>query len=991
MQVVEVEEDLPKFLIVGESEIAIALARNLLSGGCRVFFLNDRADISAPNLYKISREQISRISQEIQYILFDKEPNYRLEFEIKEHLPNSKLIYLNPRSIKEQSYMLFSPFIYGPGITDHSFGFLALNEKNIIEERILIFPENIDQDIRPIFVADVVEIIEKIMFSRPPENLILLYGKETISLIRFLGNLKARIKINLQAKYLEQKLTFRLPRAGRVETGTTPLEKGIIETANFLNAAIISFEPKQKPAPSLPTNPVPPSPSPFFPPQREKVIATPPKHIPMVNQLGEEDETDFALNNNFIKRVYHQNLEYLKQNDLYGASRKKDLAKSAEKSFAAKINYKWERLNQLMKKVKNFRPKIHGDKDTKIGPLFKKIVFLILTSIFIAAFPYLMFMVSISASLFFLKQSGESFANYNFSQSSKFLSLGNVSLKIGKFLNNNLIKYYYFAANKPEAYKNIGLLIDLEEKSGLILKNSQNVFSSVSTTLPFVLDQKERDLDIDSQLQDMAVAITTAKGDLSSTVAALKHEIPHLPWFLKFKNNEYYSFINKFPIFYQEINQAEAVFREIPTILGKNEKKTYAILFQNNMELRATGGFIGSFALMSFEKEKLTDFSVFDVYDADGQLKGKVAPPPEILHYLGQPDWFLRDSNVSPDFPTFAPQAEWFLEKEMMAKVDGVFAIDISFAESLLNITGPISLPDYKETVNSQNLFEKAEKQAEQEYFPGSKNKKDYLGSLGREMWNKVLSLPKNDFVKLFKLMKDAGEKRHLQVYFNEDSLQKLSLMYKLDGSFISGKKQYLNIVENNYGANKANYFVKRDIFHVVHLLPDGFVEQNLKIQYENLSPLAMWPTGIYKPYVKVYMNRDTLFKDLEFQGKKAKLSDFLNEFVLKDLKPTEQLVLQGEENDKQYFGTFFEIPISARREINLSYQSKTADISNLKNFELYLQKQAGVVGDNYHLTVLFPDALAAKSNLPASLAARGKLEYNLNTEKDIDLKINFQ
>jgi len=38
----------------------------------------------------------------------------------------------------------------------------------------------------------------------------------------------------------------------------------------------------------------------------------------------------------------------------------------------------------------------------------------------------------------------------------------------------------------------------------------------------------------------------------------------------------------------------QAVAKSLPVILGADKTRTYLIMFQNNMELRPTGGFIGS-------------------------------------------------------------------------------------------------------------------------------------------------------------------------------------------------------------------------------------------------------------------------------------------------------------------------------------------------------------------------------------------------------------
>ena len=86
----------------------------------------------------------------------------------------------------------------------------------------------------------------------------------------------------------------------------------------------------------------------------------------------------------------------------------------------------------------------------------------------------------------------------------------------------------------------------------------------------------------------------------------------------------------------EKIEIARDLLPILPQVLGVKEKKSYLFLLQNNMELRATGGFIGSYALAIFENGRLLDFQVEDVYTADGQLKGHVEPPEPIKKYLGE-------------------------------------------------------------------------------------------------------------------------------------------------------------------------------------------------------------------------------------------------------------------------------------------------------------------------------------------------------------------
>jgi hypothetical protein len=111
---------------------------------------------------------------------------------------------------------------------------------------------------------------------------------------------------------------------------------------------------------------------------------------------------------------------------------------------------------------------------------------------------------------------------------------------------------------------------------------------------------------------------------------------------------------------------AKAILATTPEVIGLGGRRKYAVLFQNNMELRATGGFIGSLAILSFENGKLYDMPIFDVYDADGQLKGR--RPPARSDILGEANWYLRDSNFDPDFPR-APGEPSGLSKNRSTKI----------------------------------------------------------------------------------------------------------------------------------------------------------------------------------------------------------------------------------------------------------------------------------------------------------------------------------
>src|SRR3989344_1625252 len=171
---------------------------------------------------------------------------------------------------------------------------------------------------------------------------------------------------------------------------------------------------------------------------------------------------------------------------------------------------------------------------------------------------------------------------------------------------------------------------------------------------------------------------------------------------------------------------------------GFSGTQSYLVLFQNSMELRPTGGFVGSVGKLTMVDGLVADFTIFDVYELDGQLRGHVDPPDPIRTLLSQEHWYLRDSNWDPDFFESGQRAAWFYEKETGQSVDGVIAVTTAFVTELLRASGPIVLSDYNDRITSDNFLGKALYYTKSDFFPGSTPQKDFLGSLARGIFERL-------------------------------------------------------------------------------------------------------------------------------------------------------------------------------------------------------------------------------------------------------------
>ena len=147
----------------------------------------------------------------------------------------------------------------------------------------------------------------------------------------------------------------------------------------------------------------------------------------------------------------------------------------------------------------------------------------------------------------------------------------------------------------------------------------------------------------------------------------------------------------------------------------------YLVLFQNERELRPTGGFLGSFAEVEIGwgghlKAIQVETNIYRRDHAYAAKLGREAPEP-MREFLGETPWALRDSNWALDFPEAAQEVSWFYSHEGGREVDGVIALDARLLERLLKLTGPITLVDYDTELTAENVVDQLMNEIEQDYW----------------------------------------------------------------------------------------------------------------------------------------------------------------------------------------------------------------------------------------------------------------------------------
>ena len=425
-----------------------------------------------------------------------------------------------------------------------------------------------------------------------------------------------------------------------------------------------------------------------------------------------------------------------------------------------------------------------------------------------------------------------------------------------------------------------------------------------------------------------------------------------------------------------DTRQVIVLFSNLPKILGVGQSKTYLVLFQNNMELRPTGGFIGSYGLLTFDDGRLSDMVVSDVYSADGQLNGHVEPPAPIKKYLNEANWWLRDSNWDPDFPTSAKRAEWFLDKEISKEVDGVVAIDLSPVKDILKYTGPIFLSDFNMNITSDNLYTNTQAEAQDNFFPGSRAKASFLTALSRNLISDIGKLNTQQKIGVLKSLYLALVQRHFQIFLHDDASQAAIAALGWNGSVSypdCGQGCYpdlIGVVEANLGDNKANYFIQRQTSLQVDLKP-GEIDRKLILTLKDSANQALGPSGVYKVYIRLLIPADSELTRISAINGQNQVN----------LSP-EISVTEG----RQEVGVWVQVLNGDTRSFIFDWKNIISP-GSYSSYGLYVRKQAGI--DSDPLSVLVnTEGLSASTDSRFTLTRSGGYSYNTNLIQDLFAKL---
>ena len=394
------------------------------------------------------------------------------------------------------------------------------------------------------------------------------------------------------------------------------------------------------------------------------------------------------------------------------------------------------------------------------------------------------------------------------------------------------------------------------------------------------------------------------------------------------------------------VSDAKPLLESTPYILGKDKPRRYLVLFQNDAELRPTGGFMTGYAVVEVNKGKISTIESDDIYKLDERFPKRIpAPDPIKKYHPNVPYWYLRDQNLSPDFKvsmdTFFPNYK--LTKS--PSVDGIIAVDTQLLVDLLKVTGKIGVPGFG------NFSAEIDKRCdcpsafyEMQLLAGSEepvvwdsvsgkivkapanygDRKRFLGPIMYSLLANVMAQPKAKIPTLVDTILKSVQGKHILLYFVDQDVQKAVESFNLAGRVRATPNDYLYVVDTNFSGGKTNIWVKNKVDQVIEVAADGTVTKTVTLTYNNPQDSSVQIAtgrrlnGLFRDWLRVYVPKGSqLIEAKGFETGQAESVDL----------------------DRTVFEGFFTLAPLNVRTVTLKY---TLPFKVKSPYKILMQKQGG-------------------------------------------------
>jgi len=403
---------------------------------------------------------------------------------------------------------------------------------------------------------------------------------------------------------------------------------------------------------------------------------------------------------------------------------------------------------------------------------------------------------------------------------------------------------------------------------------------------------------------------------------------------------------------------------------GPFSEKNYLVVFQNNNELRPSGGFISSYGVLHFKNGLFNNIDIKDVFGEIANHKYIDPPYPQknLLDGKFYQGYTFRDANYYADFPeTVTELMKMYRLTDNKTQLDGIIAVNLNVMEDLLNILKYIRVGDLQFT--SENIFELLEfslNNIDYHNIQEIAQRKNILAPLAKALIKKTIFSPFK-WRQISDMVVENLNKKNIQLYFFNQSLQEKINQKKWGGAWPKTNDDFLAVVEANLAGMKSDRYIKRNIKYRLQIWEEKgryTLTGTTIVEMEHFGDYNVPISGNYQGYLRIYL---------------PKGANLIKSNVDTHNDSTSKHAV---------FGTIVKLKPGEHKRIEFKY-SLPSSIFNGKTYNLNLVKQSGTTDDNYSVIIEAPQG----TEIVKGSKFEGRENYAIwegKLLKNISLKFNL-
>ncbi len=395
------------------------------------------------------------------------------------------------------------------------------------------------------------------------------------------------------------------------------------------------------------------------------------------------------------------------------------------------------------------------------------------------------------------------------------------------------------------------------------------------------------------------------------------------------------------------ISDAKPLIKHLSSLLGATEPKQYLMIFQNDKELRPTGGFITGYALFKVDQGSIQLQKSDDIYPLDESISDKPpAPAPIRKYFSGVYQFNLRDSNISPDFmESMKTFDSMYKQSNGDQNIDGIIAIDTNVLVSTIKVLdnnvqagGQTFTTDNDPHCDCPQAIYALENSISRPVNYVKTERKSLLGDLLSAIMVKALSSsPKKYWGPLFQAMiTSSNQKDILYDLFDEQAQQGIEAL-NAAGQVKPFDGDYLYINDTNFSGAKTNIFLKEAVDNAYSVAGDGTITKTVTIHYKDPYPpsdCSLKSGGLclnaeYRDWVRILVPKGSQLTDSS--GSNVKMTQY-------------------DDLGKTFFEGFVTVQTQGFKDLKFSYTLPFKKSGS--TLPVYIQKQPGATNNQYTMMV---------------------------------------